>query len=146
MYRILLAIDGSDHSKKVVDEALPIAEALKAEVTIITVTWGNIVSPGVSIHFTDEEWNRILKNIQGEAEAIVEKAAETFREKGLQVNTSVIFGQKTPSDAICEMVNKKDFNLVVLGSHGLRGIKEAFLGSVSNKVAHCAECNVLIVK
>ena len=146
MYRIMLAIDGSDHSQKVIDEALIIAEALKAEVTIINVSWGSVMSPGVSIHLSDEELDRIAKNIKQDSEEIVEKAAKQFRDKGLTAKTKVIYDRKAPSDAICAMVEDNEFNLVVLGSHGLRGIREAFLGSVSNKVAHCAKTNVLIVK
>lgn len=146
MYRILIAIDGSEHSRKVIDETLLIAEALKAEVTIITVVGENVLSPGVSIIFTDEDWDRIKKNLHEEAEGILESAAAPFREKGLTVRTKVIIGRKTPSEAICDAAEKEKYSLVVLGSHGLRGVKETFLGSVSNKVAHCVEGSVLIVK
>ncbi|MDZ4133849.1 MAG: universal stress protein, partial [Dethiobacteria bacterium] len=77
---------------------------------------------------------------------LVEKAALPFREKGLTVKKQVVIGLRSPSDVICDTAAKGDFNMVILGSRGLRGIKEAFLGSVSNKVAHSVDINVLIVK
>lgn len=146
MYRILVATDGSEHSDKVVNEALLIAEALSAEVTVITVVGEYVFSPRVSTHFSDDGWDAIKKHLQEEAEEVVEKAAGPFRDKGLAVKTEIKFGHKSPADAICEFATGGSFNLIVLGSRGLKGIKEAFLGSVSNKIAHCSNTNVLIVK
>ena len=146
MYRILVATDGSEHCKRVINEALPIAEALKAEVTVLTVVGEYVFSPRVSVHFTDDGWESIHKNLKEEAEEVVEKAAKPFKDKGMKTDTKVIIGHQSPGDAICEMAGKGNYNLVVLGSRGLKGIKEAFLGSVSNKVAHCSGINVLIVK
>jgi len=146
MYRILLATDGSEQCKKVVEEALLIAEALKAEVTVLTVVEEYVFSPRVSGHFTDDSWDLINKNLREEAEEVVEKAAKPFKDKGLTTKTEIVIGHKSPADAICEIAGKGSFNLVIMGNRGLRGLKEAFLGSVSNKVAHCVGNNVLIVK
>jgi nucleotide-binding universal stress UspA family protein len=146
MYRILLATDGSEHSTRVVEEALLVAEALNAEVTILNVVRESVFSPRVGAHVSDDSWKLIVKQLKEEAEEIVEKAAELFRKKGLTVDTKVAFGHQAPADVICETAEKGKYNLVILGSRGLRGIKEAFLGSVSNKVAHHAGINVLIVK
>ncbi len=51
MYRILLATDGSDYFKKVIEEALILAEALDAEVTVLTVVGEYVFTPRVSVHF-----------------------------------------------------------------------------------------------
>lgn len=146
MYRILLAIDGSEHSKKVVDEARRIAEAMNAEVTVFNVVNLDDVSPRISVHMSDDYWDLIKKNLKSDGEKIVEKAAETLRGDGLAVKTEILIGPQSPADAICEKAKKDRYDLVVIGSRGVRGIKEAFLGSVSNKVAHCAGINVLIIK
>lgn len=146
MYRILVATDGSEHSEKVVKEALPLAEAINAEVTVMTAVGEYVFSPRVSIQFSEDNWARIKEQLKEEAEEIVEKAAKAFREKGLTVTTETVISRQSPADAICEVATRGEYNLVVLGSRGLRGIKQAFLGSVSNKVAHCSGVNVLIVK
>lgn len=146
MYRILLATDGSENANKVINEALLIAEALKAEVTVLNVVTEYVFSPRVSVHFSDDNWDLIHKQLKAEAEEIVAAAAKPFRDKGVTTNTEVVIGHQAPADAICDKASTGNYNLVVLGSRGLRGIKETFLGSVSNKVAHCAGISVLIVR
>jgi nucleotide-binding universal stress UspA family protein len=146
MYRILMAVDGSEHAGKVINEALHLAEALKAEVTVLTVVGEYVYSSRAKVHFSDDNWELINRQLEAEAEELVEKAALPFREKGLTVKKQVVIGLRSPSDVICDTAAKGDFNMVILGSRGLRGIKEAFLGSVSNKVAHSVDINVLIVK
>ena len=145
MYKILLATDGSENSVKVVSEVLPIAEALNAEVTILNVVETQDYSYMVNAPFSDEIRDDINKKLQLEAEKIVEEAAKAFKEKGLTTKTNVVFGGQAPAAAICD-IEKDDYNLIAVGSKGLRGAKEFFLGSVSNKVAHLGCKNVLIVK
>ncbi|MDW7739339.1 MAG: universal stress protein [Bacillota bacterium] len=146
MYHILLAVDGSEHTKKVVEEALLIAEAMKAKISVITVVGENIFSPRVSVHFSDENWEMIHRYLREEAEEIVNNAAKPFMEKGLDVSTDVIMGHQSPADAICERASELKANMIVVGSRGLRGIKEMFLGSVSNRVAHLGSTNIMIAK
>ncbi len=146
MYQILLAIDGSEHSEKVIDETITIAKALGAEVTVLNVTGEYDFKSRISIHMSDEYWEQIRQNMKAEGEKVVGQAAERLKEKGIKTNTEVLVGKQAPADGICKMADKGPYNLVILGSHRLRGISEAFLGSVSNKVAHCTEKNVLIVK
>ena len=51
-----------------------------------------------------------------------------------------------PAEIIIEEAEKGDFDLIILGDTGRGGLKELFLGSVSNKVAHQARTDVMIVK
>ncbi|MBM2818582.1 MAG: universal stress protein A-like protein isoform [Nitrosarchaeum sp.] len=51
-----------------------------------------------------------------------------------------------PANMITEVVNSKDYDLVVLGTRGMSPVKELFLGSVSMKVIHHAKCPVLVVR
>ncbi len=146
MYNILLAIDGSEHSEKVIDETITIAKALGAHVTVLHVTGEYDFKTRISVHISDDYWEQIRKNLRAEAEKIVDKAAEKLRKHGIEAETSVLVGKQSPADGVCKMADRGDFNLLVLGSRGIKGIKEAFLGSVSNKVAHCTIKNVLIVK
>jgi nucleotide-binding universal stress UspA family protein len=62
----------------------------------------------------------------------------------LKVSTKLVKG--TPVDAIVETAKKEKFNAIVVGSRGLGGVKELFLGSVSDGVARKATCPVIIVK
>ncbi len=152
MYKILIATDGSEHANNVVEETVAIAEAKKAEVIVMTVIEKYFSPPRVFQGVTevkemkDVNWDQINRHMAEEAKKVVEKAAQPFKDKGLNVKTEVLSGHKSPADAICEMSQKENVNLVVMGNRGLKGIGELFLGSVSNKVAHCTGANVLIIK
>ncbi len=146
MYKILLATDGSEHTQKVIEEALPIAESIQASVTILTVISEHGFENRIAGEVSSEKWNDIKQYQHKEAEEMVEKAAQPFREKNLKVETKVVAGKMGEADLICEEAREGSYNLIILGSHGLRGIKEMILGSVSNKVAHIGCKSILIVK
>lgn len=146
MYKIMVAVDGSEHSERAVAEAALIAEALKAELTLMTVAGDQVFSGKVYQHFTAEERERFVKSLKEEAEGKLETLAEPLRARGLQVKKLAVLDRMAPAESICSLAESQEYNLVVLGSHGLAGMKEYLLGSVSNKVAHCIKGNVLIVK
>jgi len=145
MQRILLATDGSDHAEKVIDKGLVLAEALNAEVTIITIIGEDVFNPRF-LQITNEEWKNINNQLKEEAEELLANAAKPFKEKGVSVETKVIMGHKPPAEAICAIASEGKFDLIMVGSRGLRGVTEMFLGSVSNKVAHLGCTSVMIVK
>ncbi len=146
MFQILMAIDGDEHSERVVEETITMAKALNAEVTVLHVTGEYDFKSTVSVHMSDDYWTQVKKNLQEEAEKVVDKAAEKLKENGIKTETKVLVGKQSPADGICKMADRGDFNLLIIGSHRLKGVREMFLGSVSNKVAHCTVKNVLIVK
>ncbi len=146
MYRILLATDGSKSMKRLVEEVLTIAVAVKAEVTILNVIEHNDYSYMAKTPYTVEVKNDVSKQLKVEADRIVNEAARPFRDNGLTVKTEVVDKQQSPADVICDFASRGEYNLIAIGSRGLRGVKELFLGSVSNKVAHLGCANVLIVR
>ncbi len=146
MYRILLATDGSKSMNRLVEEVLTIAVAIKAEVTILNVIERNDFSYTAKTPYTVEIKNVIDEQLKVEANRIVDEAAKPFRDNGLTVKTEVVDGERSPADVICDIASRGGYNLIAIGSRGLRGVKELFLGSVSNKVAHLGCTNVLIVR
>jgi nucleotide-binding universal stress UspA family protein len=68
------------------------------------------------------------------------------RAKNLAFDISTKLVEGRPADKIVETAKNGNFDLVVVGSRGLGGIKEFFLGSVSDRVADEAPCPVLIIK
>lgn len=130
MYKILVAVDGSDHSKKIVKDALRIAVPMQAEVTVLTV----------------EDWNAVDRSVGKASKEAAELAAASFQDAGLEVDIIVEKGTRRPSDVICNTADEGEFDLVIMGSRGLRGIQEMFLGSVSHRVAHLIDKNIMIIK
>ncbi len=137
MFRFLLATDGSEHSEKILEKIISLAVPLKAEITVISVA--EVPKP-FELDFLVLTREKILKYTR----EILEKTAETLREKGLAVKT--ILGEGHPAEVICKEAEEGKYDLVVLGSRGLGKIEELLLGSVSSRVAHCSKISVLIVK
>ncbi len=147
MFKILLATDGSESSFKAVDKTIKLVKGMKAEVTVLSVVQD---VPFYQFHdgLASEHLILVQKNFQERAEKaakeILEKVEGLFREHGLEVNT--VFKTGHPAEVICQVAEEGEFDFVVMGNRGLGGIKELLLGSVSNRVAHCVNSSVLIVK
>lgn len=62
----------------------------------------------------------------------------------LRISTKILIG--SPADKIVEESGEGNFDLIVMGSHGLGGIKGFLLGSVADRVADLAQCPVVVVK
>lgn len=147
MQKILLAIDGSETSMKASEETIKLAKVFNVEVVIFSVVYE---PPNYYYHegISDHDINQILeKNLQyrvAACETLITAEADKFKAANINVSTKVVTGR--PSDEIIEEVEKGDYDLVVLGSRGLTGIKKILLGTVSGKVANNVKCSVYIVK
>ena len=145
--KILTAIDGSKLADKALDFALDLAEKYAAEVQITTV----LEEPAISLvaqgmFYAPTSTEKYLKEVNEFYKKVLSEAlnkAKKFKPK-LNVTTKLLRGRA--ADKIVETAKQDDFDLVVIGGRGLGGIKEFFLGSVSDRVADEAPCPVLIVK
>jgi nucleotide-binding universal stress UspA family protein len=146
---ILVPLDGSDHSSKALDYALDLAEKYSAEIMILSVAQTYVTTGSILI-------NRPMSQIEtpGVYVSAIEIAHKNVLEKALKkaknvnpdLNVSIKLVNGRASDEIVKIAKEDNFDLIVMGSRGLGGIKEFLLGSVSDSVADHAECPVLIVK
>lgn len=145
--KILLAIDGSKHSIKAAEYAKELARQAKAEVTILNVGPIPLVYL-LNYHPTMIEPDILPKEVEErikeQGEAILKQALEIFKKSKVRVKIHFQYGH--PAETICEFAENNKFDLIIVGSRGLGELKELFLGSISNKVAHICHCPVLIVK
>ena len=147
--RILLAVDGSDHSEAAVDETARQRFPAESEVRIISAAEppsfpGTFAGENVSVSLYDA----IDKSARERARAAVETAAARLRtdehSRQLIVTTDVIAG--SPKRVILEEADRFDADLIVVGSHGHGMLERFLLGSVSQAVALHARCSVEIVR
>jgi nucleotide-binding universal stress UspA family protein len=77
-------------------------------------------------------------------EDILKEAASELGKDGVQVETFARQGD--PADAILDVAEEHNADLIIVGNKGMTGAKRFLLGSVPNKVSHHAPCSVLIVR
>ena len=140
---ILLATDGSEHSFKTIGKAIKLLKRLNASVTVLSVVEDVPVYKGLG-GLSSKETETLHQGIEQIAQEGLEKTRKALFAEGIGVNTLLRKGQ--PAEVICDVVEEGNHDMVIVGDTGFGGIKELFLGSVSNKVAHKAKTDVLIIK
>jgi nucleotide-binding universal stress UspA family protein len=129
--RVLLATDGSETSDQAARAVAARPWPEGSEFRVISV---------------DEPW--VIKSSRAKQEKDPQEAVSTAEQvlgsAGLKAWGEVLSGK--PKEAILEEAQKWGADLIVVGSHGRRGLKRFFLGSVSEAVAMNAHCSVVVVR
>ena len=154
--KILVAIDTSDMSKHVFDEAVSLAKINNANLMLLHVlnpldeqyidpvfVQPTILYPEYKIRNDDKS----IKNW----EQLKEERLEWLRYHSEQAKKLGIAGEYErytgeASRTICDVARNWGADIIVMGRRGRRGLSELFLGSVSNYVIHHAPCSVLVVQ
>jgi len=151
--KILIAVDRSQNNKFVFDTAVSLAQTTGAELMLLHILSkkepDHPIAPTYTYYPIIEEGNyetyqqayakyvqhgiEFLKNLTQEANAV-----------GVSTEFTQLAGD--PGQMICTLANNWSADLILVGSRGLKGLKEMFLGSVSNYVTHHAPCSILIVR
>lgn len=136
----LVAVDGSELSKKALRRAARLADvAAGDQVTLIHVV--EPVSPYVRGMYKPE----LVESVRQMGEEILEEA-RAFCEDELGVVCRTVLLQGHPPKKINQFAEENGVDIIVMGSRGLGGLKELFLGSVSHAVVQTAKLPVLIEK
>ena len=138
--RILVPIDFSGRSRKVIESASRFAEHYGASITLMHAVdlaffpyYGLGSDPLVDI----------TKNMtESSEERLIEFAAE-LQAAGIIANWKTVDGH--PAETIRSLADEDDFDLIVIGSHGRSGFDRMMVGSISEKVLRSAHCPVLVV-
>jgi nucleotide-binding universal stress UspA family protein len=149
--KILVCTDGSEHSQRAIKEASTIAEGCKAnEVAIIHVHDSNSAKmyPYANLGMNPEYLERLQK-ISAEEKAEWRKMLSDYKKmfKGKNIKVRTMLKEGFAADTIVKVAKKEGFDMIVVGSRGLGGLKKMLLGSVSNAIIQEAKnCSVLVVK
>lgn len=145
--KILLAIDGSSFSDEAVKEVARRPWPTGSEVKVVSVVEPPLLPTVESWVPPDDYIEALEKAGDDQARSIVNKTADLLRKEqgdGLRVSIEIVRGH--PKHAIIDEAEAWDADLVVVGSHGYRGLTKLWLGSVSQAVASHAKCSVEIVR
>jgi nucleotide-binding universal stress UspA family protein len=141
---ILIATDGSDLAQVAVQTGLELAKALGAKVTAVTVTqpWAELMPGEAAITPPVEEY---VGALQAEADTILSSVAE--QAKRLQIECkSRHEAEQLPAEGILSAAKATACDLIVMSTHGRRGLQRLFLGSQAQKVLTHSTVPILICR
>ncbi len=145
MFRsIVVGTDGSETARQAVSRAIELARANGATVDVVTAYEpyaGTLARDERSPVPSDPDWSIAARE---EVDAVLADAAEQAGAQGVRVVTFAREGD--PADAILDVAEEQQADLIVVGHKGMTGAKRFLLGSVPTKVSHHAPCSVLIVR
>jgi nucleotide-binding universal stress UspA family protein len=145
MYKhILIATDGSELAEKAVKQGLELAKRLGATVTAVTVTepWPIAVADGVMVANAIPEYEHAAAQ---EASRTLAALGEQARKLGVACAT-VHVADRYPAEGIIELAKARNCDLIVMASHGRRGLAKLLLGSQATRVLTYSTTPVLICK
>jgi len=140
--RILCPIDFSEFSAKAYDYAQSLAWHYKASLLLEHVT--ESLTPMYPYYAFPNAYVEISQQLRSNAEQQLQEFAKTHTRPGVQPECSVHEG--AVANVILELAEVQGVGLIIMGTHGLRGIDRVLLGSVTDKVLRKAHCPVLAVR
>ncbi len=144
--KILVATDGSALSKKAVASAISLAESTQAEMVALKVVprypqsyfEGGLALQAAEISRVEAQW-------AAEGQAVVDTVKVAAQAKGIKCKALTVKSDVV-SDAIIATAKKHRCDLIVMASHGRRGIKRLLLGSETQQVLMHSSLPVLILR
>ena len=136
--KILVPLDGSDHSLSALEKAIQIAKKFDGKITLI-----NVYSVS-SFRLTPSQVFAYVVELRNSGESILAEGEKIAKAEGIQVETLLKEGHIV--EEILKKAREGNFDLIVIGARGISKMKEILLGSVSHGVTTHAPCPVLVVK
>jgi len=142
--RIVVGTDGSDTAAEAVRQAVELAKLSGAQLNIVSA-----YEP-VSKRRVEKEALDAPADVQHEigpredVNLVLDGAAAAARNEGIEVQTHPVEGE--PAEALLDVAEKAEADLIVVGNKGMTGARRFLLGSVPNNVSHHAPCSVLIIR
>ena len=144
--RILVATDGSTLSKKAVSSAIALAQLSGAELVALKVVPRypqSYFEGGLALPLSDI--NKIEKQWATQGQAVVDAVAKAAKGKGVTAKGAVVKSDLI-SEAIISTAKKNKCDLIVMASHGRKGIKRLLLGSETQQVLTHTPIPVLVLR
>jgi len=152
--KILVSIDSSERSKKVIDEAANLTKATSAKLMLLHIlSYDEENSPYMPTILGDypvmnstfiEQIKREQLAYENQGLEMLKSHIEKLAHQGINAEFSQNYGY--PGRTICQVANNWGADLIIAGRRGHSGLNELLLGSTSNYILHHAPCSVLIIQ
>jgi len=136
--KILVPVDGSEHSMRSAMYAMELAGMVDADVVILYCHRPFPVVLG------EPYYQKAVDDLMEESNALLDPYRDLFKKGGVKFGDRILSG--SPHEIIPEVAEIEKFDIIVMGSRGCTDLEGLFLGSVTHRVLHTAKCPVLIVK
>ncbi len=137
-------------AEHLVDAACELAKLQGAKITLVYVDAPRMalvpLDTGGASPAAYQAMAEVWEANRGAAIANLERLRTRVNEAKVPVAIDVVEPTEGPGETIAEIARERNVDLVALASHGRRGIKRLFLGSVAERVAHLADAPVLILR
>ncbi len=140
--KILIAIGDSKFSQAAIDTLTAQANPRKTEVRVLHVV-EPMYTRGHTLGYVPDA-SQILEEERENANGLLARASQKLCDKGFTVTTAIEEGD--PKVVIIDSAAEWNADLIIVGSHGRKGLDHFLLGSVSEAVARHASCSVQIVR
>jgi nucleotide-binding universal stress UspA family protein len=142
--RILVPIDGSPTSRRGFDEALALARQLGAALHLLNVVDARLLIAEVSAYTPPD---KLLEDWRAAGDRLLSEAISSARSKGLSADGVVLCD---PGQRVCDLILQEAkasrAELIVMGTHGRRGLRRIALGSDAELVLRESPVPVLLVR
>ncbi len=141
--RILVPVDGSDTSTRGLLEAIRLAQGRSAKLRLLHVVNLSDVALAQTAYSSDD----IRQRLREEGDLVLQQAATQAREAGADAEATLI---ETPINNVGEVIvgqaNEWPADIIVMGTHGRRGLSRMILGSAAEFVLRHTQVPVLLVR
>lgn len=137
--RIVAGIDDSEPSDAAISAIAGLPAEDRREVVFCSVADGEDASGGRGYYWAD-----VQNAMRDHAREVVERAVTLARAHGIAAEGAVLDGQVC--DALIEAAVERAADLIVVGSHGRRGLRRFFLGSIAECIVRCSSVPVLVAR
>ena len=139
IHSILCPVDFSDASRKAVQYAREFAASMGSSVYLLNVVEPRPMAVDITLNYVPLE-----EDLEKAAQEDLDVVLQDLLGAGLKAECAVEIGN--PADVILDKSGDPEINLVIMGSHGKKGLSRFIMGSVAETVVRKAQCPVLIVK
>lgn len=146
MKRILIPVDCSEFSERAVEQGKKMAKAFGSEVVLMYVVALRPVNPRFRMDVSSIKIEDTETVCEGStAKEMMEKYKESFGE--MKDKVEIVIKHGIIADEIIDAINNNDFDLVIMGSHGIgSALYRSLLGSVTNKVIHHSLKPIMVIR
>jgi nucleotide-binding universal stress UspA family protein len=145
--KILIATDGSEIADKALSHGIALAKELESHVSVVTVSemWSALEMAHDSTRGRTDPIGDYEALATAAAKKVLDRAGELAKAQGIRCEP-IHVADKHPAEGIIGVAQKIGADLIVIGSHGRRGVSRLLLGSQANEVVTLSNVPVLIVR